>query len=347
MATIFDVAQLAGVSIKTVSRVVNREPNIRPETIEKVNKAIEKLAYEPHRGARLMRSAKSGLIGIMTGLFSADDQSPTTAGLSDVHLLRGANRACREAGKTPLMADIGGDPEAISGLLATFTSHRVEGVIYVAPYHQQVALPKPRGTPLVLANCFDASDTPAVLPDDALGQARAVEHLARLGHRRIAYVGLHEDMVAGRLRKAAFSEACARLGLAASDCPARVGATTDRLDPFAPLPKVLDELLQQPTRPTALCVGSDVMAVHAIRHLESRGLRLPQDMALMGFDNDPVLCDNVRPRLSTVVLPYERMGSEAVSLLLAMIDGRSDEVARRVLVAGDVIDRESATPPRA
>lgn len=347
MATIFDVAQLAGVSIKTVSRVVNREANIRPETIEKVNKAIEMLAYEPHRGARLMRSAKSGLIGIVTGLFSAVDQSPTTAGLSDVHLLRGANRACREAGKTLLMADIGGDPDAVFDLLATFASHRVEGVIYVAPYHQQVALPKPRGTPLVLANCFDVSNTPAVLPDDALGQDRAVEHLARLGHRRIAYVGLHEDMVAGRLRKAAFSAACARLGLAASDCPARVGATMDKLGLFDPLPAVLDELLRQPNRPTALCVGNDVMAVHAIRHLESRGLRLPQDMSLMGFDNDPVLCDNVRPRLSTVVLPYERMGSEAVSLLLAMIQGRAAEVSRPVLVAGDVIDRESATPPRA
>lgn len=347
MATIFDVAQLAGVSIKTVSRVVNRETNIRPETIEKVNKAIEMLAYVPHRGARLMRSAKSGLIGIVTGLFSAGDQSPTTAGLSDVHLLRGANRACREAGKTLLMADIGDDPDAVSDLLATFTSHRVEGMIYVAPYHQQVTLPKPRGTPLVLANCFDTSDTPAVLPDDTLGQTRAVEHLVRLGHRRIAYVGLHEDMVAGRLRKTAFSEACARLGLTASDCPARVGATIDKLNPFAPLPAVLDALLLRPNRPTALCVGNDVMAVHAIRHLESRGLKLPQDMALMGFDNDLVLCDNVRPRLSTVVLPYERMGSEAVSLLLAMIDGRTAEVSRRVLVAGDVIDRESATPPRA
>ncbi len=347
MATIFDVAQLAGVSIKTVSRVVNREANIRPETLEKVNKAIEMLAYVPHRGARLMRSAKSGLIGILTERFSADDQSPTTAGLSVVHLLRGANRACREAGKTLLIADIGGDPDAVTELLATFASHRVEGVIYVAPYHQQVALPKPRGTPLVLANCFDSSDSPAVLPDDALGQTRAVEHLVRLGHRRIAYVGPHEDMVAGRLRKAAFSETCARLGLAASDCPARVGATMDRFDPFAPLPEVLDGLLRQPNRPTALCVGNDVMAVHAIRHLEDRGLRLPQDMALMGFDNDLMLCENVRPRLSTVVLPYERMGSEAVSLLLAMIDGRTDEVPRRVLVAGDVIDRESATPPRA
>ena len=202
MATIFDVARLAGVSIKTVSRVVNREASIRPATMAKVHHAIELLGYEPHRGARLMRSGKSGLIGVITGVLSGSDLPATSAGLSDLHLLRGAQRACSAAGKTLLIADMAGDPQVVESLLRTFVSHRVEGVIYTAPYHQQVMLPHPKNTPLVLVNCFDLARTPAMVPDDALGQERVVDFLVGLGHRRIGYVGLNEDMVAGRLRKA-------------------------------------------------------------------------------------------------------------------------------------------------
>ena len=102
MATIFDVARLAGVSIKTVSRVVNREASIRPGTMAKVHHAIELLGYEPHRGARLMRSGKSELIGVITGVLSGSDLPATSAGLSDLHLLRGAQQACSVAGKTLL-----------------------------------------------------------------------------------------------------------------------------------------------------------------------------------------------------------------------------------------------------
>jgi LacI family transcriptional regulator len=346
MATIFDVAQLAGVSIKTVSRVVNREARIAPQTLEKVTRAIEMLGYEPHRGARSMRSAKSGLVGYITGLLSSADQPPNVAGLSDVHILNGANRLCREAGKTLLIADMAGNAATAESLLNTFTAHRVEGVIYAAPFHQEVMLPRPKATPLVLVNCFDGYGTPAVVPDDALGQAGAVDHLVRQGHRRIGYIGLHEATVAGRLRKAAFEAACTRHGLDGRECPVRIGGTLSRDEPFAGLAGVLGEVMAQPHRPSALCLGNDIMALHAGRLLEAAGVRVPGDVALMGYDNDLMLCDLMRPRLSTVTLPYAEMGARAAQLLLDLIAGGPEaQPAEPLRVAGDVVVRASSPPP--
>jgi len=345
MTTIHDVAQLAGVSIKTVSRVVNHEGPIRPETVEKVRRAIELLGYEPHHGARLMRSAKSGLIGFITGLFSDAEVATPRAGLTDLHILRGAQLASRAAGKTLLAADMGGGPHTVDALLRTFAAHRVEGVIYTAPYHQQVLIPRPKDAPLVLVNCFDLAHTPAVVPDDALGQSRVVDHLVAQGHRRIGYVGIDENMVAGRLRKSAFLESCTRHGLAAQHCPVRIGSTMQGHDPFLPLAATLESIVRLPERPTALCVGNDVMALHTIRLLEAMHLRVPQDIALMGFDNDELICEAVRPRLSTVVLPYFEMGRLGVERLLALIAGQPAPADAWARVAGDVVIRDSTPAP--
>nr|WP_315247291.1 LacI family DNA-binding transcriptional regulator [uncultured Albidiferax sp.] len=338
MATIIDVAQLAGVSIKTVSRVVNREGSIRPETMEKVSRAIEMLGYEPHHGARLMRSGKSGQIGFITGLFSDAEVGSTRAGLSELHILRGAQQACRQARKTLLVADMGGDQNTVEALLKTFTSYRVEGVIYAASYHQQVVLPKPKDTPLVLVNCFDRLGTPAVLPDDALGQTRVVDHLVACGHRRIGYVGIDEDMVAGRLRKAAFMATCARHGLAVEDCPVRIGSKLESGGPFLPLQAALRSLVALEPRVTALCFGNDVMALHGARLLDELGVRVPQDMALMGFDDDHTICEAMRPQLSTVALPYFEMGIAAVERLLSTGAAPSEPWQ---LVAGGIVERDS------
>ena len=339
MANIFDVAQLAGVSIKTVSRVVNREGSIRPETMEKVQRAIELLGYEPHHGARLMRSGKSGQIGFITGLFSDAEVGSTRAGLSELHILRGAQQASRAARKTLLVADTGGgDQQTVEALLKTFATYRVEGILYAANYHRQVMLPKPKDTPLVLVNCFDLLGTPAVLPDDALGQTRVVDHLVRRGHRRIGYVGIDEDMVAGRLRKAAFVAACARHGLSPADCPVRIGSKLETGGPFLPLPAALRELAALAPRPTALCFGNDIMALHGARLLEELGVRAPQDMALMGFDDDHTICEAMRPQLSTVALPYFEMGVAAVERLLA---GSAAPGSPWQLIAGDTVERDS------
>lgn len=344
MATVFDVAKLAGVSIKTVSRVVNNEPSVRPATRDRVQEAIDKLEYRPHSGARLMRSAKSGIVGMVSGAVSSAIEDPLNAGLSGIHIVHGVQEACREAGKILMIADEGSvdDGAGVARLLRTFESHRVEGVIYAAPHHSQVALPLPKGLPLVLVNCFDGLATPRVLPDDAGGQTLAVTHLVAAGHRRIAYIGLDESLVAGRLRGDAFRRACAEAGLPETDTPAHAGVDATSEASLTILRDILKRLFGGAAPPTALCFGNDLMAMRGIEMLEESGLQVPEDVSVIGYDNDENLVRYLKRPLTTVTLPYREMGRAAVQRLLdsrLLADGPTGPTSQ--LVSGDLIERAS------
>lgn len=344
MATVFDVAKLAGVSIKTVSRVVNDEPSVKPATRDRVQQAIEKLDYRPHSGARLMRSSKSGIVGMISDAVSSAVEDPLNAGLSGIHIVRGVQEACREAGKILMIADEGAvdDRAGVAKLLRTFESHRVEGVIYAAPFHSQVALPLPKGLPLVLANCFDGLGTPCVLPDDAGGQALAVEHLVAAGHRKIAYVGLGEELVAGRLRRDAFRRACRDAGLSETATPVLIGFDATSEASLAELRKSLTRLFKRTSPPTAICFGNDLMAMRGIEMLERMGLGVPSDVSVVGYDNDENLVRYLKRPLTTVTLPYREMGRVAVGALLhhpAPGNGRASAASQ--LVRGGLVERSS------
>ena len=350
MATIFDVAKLAEVSIKTVSRVLNDEPSVRAATRERVKDAMAKLSYRPHSGARLMRSSKSRLVGMITSAISSTPDLPYQAGLSAIHIVKGVQAACRAAGKTLMIADSGDDPNEVEELIGTFIAHRVEGVIFASDYHRQVVLPLRPDTPLVLANCFDEHGTPAVVPDDVFGQELAVQHLVERGHRRIGYVGLPDELVAGRQRRESFRHTCKKAGLAESDTPFRVGTEPPPKAGHAPLEPALIELLSLKKRPTAICFGNDLMAMRAQGILDRMGLRVPADLSIVGYDNDTAITEAMSPRLSTVTLPYSAMGQAAVDALAARTDdGRSDPPAdprhiRGSFVARDSVDTIGAAP---
>ena len=345
MATIFDVAKLAEVSIKTVSRVLNDEPSVRPSTRTRVKDAMTKLSYRPHSGARSMRSSKSRLVGMITSAISSTPDQPYQAGLSAIHIVKGVQMACRAAGKTLMIADSGNDPAEVEELIGTFLAHRVEGVIVAAEYHRPVALPPRSAAPLVLVNCFDGLGTPAVVPDDSYGQQLAVRHLLERGHRRIGYVGLHEDMVAGRLRRKGFARACADAGLARTDTPIRYG--DDR--PIGPrhllLESAITELLALKNRPTAICFGNDLMAMRAKGILDRMGVRIPEDLSIVGYDDDTMITETLSPPLSTVTLPYCAMGQAAVAALIALsIVEPADRVAPPQHIRGEFVARGSVAP---
>lgn len=345
MANINDVAQLAGVSIKTVSRVINNEPSIRDSTRAKVEAAIEKLEYRPHAGARAMRSSKSGIIGLITGVLSAASHDPLESGLSELHLLRGVQEACREDGKTLMIADSPGSAEAVSKLLRQFESHRVEGVIYAADHHQQVLFPHSDSFPLVLTNCFDALGTPAVVPDDTQGQGIAVDYLIRSGHRRLAYVGLPDELVASRLRLTGFLNAARRAGLDERDLSWRQCGPFDPARPFADLPALLAELTGQPKPPTAYCFGNDLMAMRALAWFRDQGIRVPEDVSVVGYDNDEVLIRHMEDPLTTVTLPYRDMGREAYRWLSDILRGKATAQADRPRrVPSELIIRGTVRP---
>ena len=143
MATIYDVAKLAGVSSKTVSRVLNGDGPVGPETRQTVEAAMAQLGYVPSNAARMMRSNKSGLVGIITGAITTAAEVNKPTGLPDLIIVQGIQQTLGYSPMTVMIADTGGRSNRVPELFDTFLRHRVEGLIYIAEYHQEVTLPPP------------------------------------------------------------------------------------------------------------------------------------------------------------------------------------------------------------
>ncbi len=346
MATIYDVAKAAGVSPKTVSRVINGDAPVGINTRAKVEKAIETLGFVPSLAARTMRSNKSGLVGMITGAISLAPDSSEFGGLPDLIIVQRVQKVLEDNGMSLLISDTGGKQERIPDLMRTFTEHRVEGMIFVADYHKKVALPDiPTGTKLVLANCYDEAGTPSVLPHDRLGQKMLVEALIAKGHRRIAYLSLSNDIDATRLRTAGYRDALESAGLA-FDPALVIPADTRMSDPQAEAQLLWDAIQRifgEPEPPTAICFGNDRIAMRAYGILRTRGIQVPEDISVAGFDNHRLIAETLFPQLTTVELPYAAMGVRAAQMLLALIAG--EEAPREPqLVSGPVCWRDSVLP---
>ncbi len=347
MATIYDVARAAGVSPKTVSRVINDDAAVVEGTRAAVLQAIAKLGYVPSSAARAMRSNRSGLIGLITGGISQSPTGGEAGGLPDLLIVQGVMKALEASGKTLLISDTQGRADRVPDLIRTFAQHRVEGLIYVASYHRRVALPPTVGMPeLVLANCYDDRGTTSVLPDDFRGQKALVAGLITRGHRRIAYLTLSADLEATRLRTQGYADALAEAGLGhdpALVLPADL-SSPDSAAEAQLLWDVIDRMLGLTEPPTALCFGNDRMAVRAYGVLRSRGLTLPGDISLAGYDNYRTITETLLPPLTSVELPYLAMGIRAGDLLMARIRGEEIGTCNPHLVGGPVVWRESVTP---
>lgn len=347
MATIYDVAKAANVSPKTVSRVLNGDAPVGKKTRDAVNAAIATLGYVPSNAAQMMRSNKSGLIGLITGAISATTENVHVAGLPELLLVQGIQQTIALSGKTLMIADSGGHRDRVPNLLETFVRHRVEGLIYVAEYHQQVQLPRlPHDIPMVLTNCFDTAGTPAVLPDDRRGQHDLVKRLIEAGHERIAYLTLRDDIVATGLRKAGYRDA---LGEAALPYDAALVQCCELANPDGEtqvLWDAIDRMLRLPSPPTVFCCGNDRLALKVYGILRSRGLKVPDEISVAGYDNYRVIAETLYPPLTTVELPYTAMGVRAAQRLLGLISGESRDDPSPVIVAGPVHWRGSVTERR-
>lgn len=342
MSTIYDVARLAGVSPKTVSRVLNGDGPVGDKTREAVETAMRDLGYVRSNAARMMRAQKSGIIGLITGAISTKNQPSTQQGLPDLYIVQGIQRALESSGMTVMIADTAGRKDRVPHLIDTFLSHRVEGLIYVAEYHQEVRLPQvPEDTPLVLANCYDAAGTPAVLPDDRRLQADMVRRILAAGHQRIAYLSLRPEMAAGRLRSQGYRDALAEAGIAFDP---RLLTHVD-FDQAETGPQLLwdsiDRMLRLDVPPTVLCCGNDQMAMMVYGILRSMGRKMPEEVGVAGFDNYRAIAETLYPPLTTVELPYNAMGARAGERLLALISGEGRNDTAPVLVAGPVHWRAS------
>ncbi len=346
MATIYDVAKAAKVSPKTVSRVLNGDAPVGSKTRDAVEAAIIALGYVPSSAARMMRSNKSGLVGLITGAISANLE-PAVAGLPELLLVRGVQQTIASSGKTLMIADSGGRIDRVPDLIKTFLEHRVEGLIYVAEYHQRVKLPPvPLDTPLVLANCFDDIGTPAVVPDDQRGQHDLVARLVGAGHERIAYLTLREDIVATRLRTAGYRAALSEAGIAVDPTLVQCVELSDPSGETQVLWDAIDRMLRLANPPTVFCCGNDRLALKVYGILRSRGLKVPEEISVTGYDNYRVIAETLYPPLTTVELPYTAMGVRAAQRLVSLISGEGRDDRSLAIVAGPVCWRGSVTERR-
>ncbi len=344
MATIYDVAKAAGVSPKTVSRVLNRDAPVGAETRKKVERAMGRLGYVRSNAARMMRSNRSGLIGLVSGAISDTTGQTEVAGLPDTLILQGVQQVVGESGKTLMIADTGGDREKVAPLVHTFLEHRVEGLIFVAAYHREV---QPRmagaGVPVVLANCYDAVGTPSVIPDDREGQRLLVSRLIEAGHRRIGFLTLDPSMRAGVLRPLGYRDALTAAGIAFDQALVEPAYDQGETEASAALATPVARLLALDAPPTVICCGNDAMAMQLYGLLRARGIRVPEDMSVAGYDDHRIIAQTLHPPLTTAALPYLDIGRRAAGRLLGLVDGADPETVNPVLVPGPVAWRSSVT----
>lgn len=340
MTTIYDVAKASGVSPKTVSRVINGDAAVGQLTRTKVESAILDLGYVPSSAARMMRLNRSGLIGLITGVIS---KNPVDArGLPGIGIVQGIQAALADTGLTLMIADTNGRADRVPDLLRTFLRHRVEGLLYVADYHQHVTMPStPADCPLVLVNCFDDAGTPAVVPDDRECQRALVETMIAQGHRRIGFLTLAPGGIAADLRAKGYRDALAAANIPFDPALVFPAYAPDQQPDSAQLIVSLDRLLRLPQPPTAICCGKDSMAMAVYGVLRSRGVRVPEDMSIAGFDDYRVISETLFPPLTTVALPYHDMGKKAVECLRAAISGKPAPTENPISVAGPVAWRSS------
>lgn len=346
MPTIYDVARTAGVSPKTVSRVINGDAPVNARTREAIEAAMGQLGYVPSSAARAMRSQRTGLVGIVAGAISGRPAEGGAAGLPDVQIVQGIQRGLAAEGLTLLISDTGGDLATAPRLFRTLREHRVEGVFYVAPHHMRIDLPGVAGSEaVVLVNAFDGAGTPCVLPDDAHGEETLTAALVAEGHRRIGFLTLPAGLVAHDLRLAGYRRALEAAGIAYD--PALV-VDVDRdggPEEQVAVGAAIDAMMATGAPPTVLLCGNDRLAVAVYGILRARGLAVPERMSVAGYDDYRVISETLHPPLTTMELPYLRMGEEAARLMIGALRGGVPlERGTRVEVRGALRWRASVVP---
>lgn len=333
VATLDEVARVAGVSRATVSRVVNGSPKVSTDVRRSVEKAIERLGYVPNRAARSLVTRRSESIAVVI-------TEPATRLFSDPffpRLIRGLSSAlaARDLALILLMPDDIVDEGRTARYL---TAGHVDGVILVS-LHGDDPLPAElaaRHIPLVVVGrppygaVVDYVDA-----DNREGARRATTHLIEGGRKRIATIAGPRDMVAGIDRLAGYKDALVEAGLRVDDHLIEIGDFTHEGGTTA-----MESLLAHAPDLDAVFCASDLMAVGALGALLASGRRVPEDVAIVGYDDSPI-ATTTRPALTSVRQPIEEMGREMVHLLAETME-RGDRVPRRVVLATELVRRASS-----
>lgn len=330
-ATITDVADAAGVSIKTVSRVFNDEPNVRPLTREKVLEAAQKLDYHPNVAARSLAGRRSFLIGL-----AYENPSPNYV----VDLQTGALDRLRGERYRLLVLPFADVAAASGKMQAIARASGLDGLVLAPPLCDDaatVAELEACGLPYArIAPTTGDSHAPDVAMNDAGAARTVIDHLVALGHARIAIVRGAASHVSAGARFEGYREGMEAHGLVADPALQAQGAYT-----YASGYEAGKQLLALADRPTAIFACNDDMAAGVINAAHEAGVAVPAQLSVVGFD-DSNIASVVWPRLTTIHQPIREMAREATGALLALLDG--DEAPTHRMMPHELIVRGSTAP---
>jgi LacI family transcriptional regulator len=328
MATIKDVAQRAGVSTATVSYVINKSRYVSEELTRRVQQAIEEFGFTPSRVAQSLRKGRTSTIGLVIDDITNRFASQFTRGLE--------NRAS-EQGYAIIISDLQERPENEARSISMLVDQRVDGIIYsgYGQLEEQLAELYDGGLPVVSVDKPPAkAKLPAVLIDNRSSIFQALKHLKALGHRDILLVNGLEINRNAKLRAEAFLEFMLNHHLPChGDCGIYGDFTLEHGY------QTTMRLLEERRRFSALLCGDDLIAFGCLAALKSRGLRVPEDVAVVGFDDDPIAAI-FDPSLTTIHYPMYEMGRQSFELFQRLLRKRR-RAAEQVMLETKLVVRRS------
>lgn len=304
-----EVAEMAHVSVQTVSHVVNETGRISDGTRERVHAAITALNYRPHTLARSMRTQQTRLIGLLVLDITNPILSRIASGIEDM---------AHTNGYRVLLYNALHDARLERESLESFSEHLVDGLIIINAVDQASTFDwlESGAIPTVLIDSISRNALPSVQMDNHLGAYLATEHLIRLGHQRIAHLAGDLTRAVAQRRVEGYRQALKDHDLAAAEIvvPASTTSWNHRSGYEA-----MRQLLERPDRPTAVFAAGDQMAIGAYRALAEQGIGIPDDISVVGFD-DIEAASFTTPPLTTVRQPLDRISASAFGLLLDLLD---------------------------
>jgi LacI family transcriptional regulator len=331
--TLKELARRAGVHASTISRVANNDPRLRisPDKRAQIESLLRETEYRPNGVARGLKLRQSLVVAVVI----PDITNPFFAAL-----FRGIEDGAAPRGYNVLLCNTDGSPERQRSHLHSLTARRVDGVILASSFVKDPSVRwlRHHGLPYVLVNRFsDDGADPFVGSDDLLGGRFATHHLVALGHRRIAHLAGQSTVSTGILRRRGYLDALSQAGLPAD--PALIVESGYMEDGGA---RAAERLLTSANPPTAIFAVTDMAAIGAMRQARRMGRRIPQEVAIVGY-NDIPLATRLDPALSTMHVPIHEFGTVAAQLLLEEID-TGKITPRRVVFNPELVVRGSTVP---
>ena len=326
----WDVAQLAGVSHQTVSRVLHDSPSVRPATREKVLAAMKELDYRPNSSARALVTGRTRTVGVIS--FDTTLYGPASTVL-------GIERAAHDADYFIIIVSLRSfTRESVLAALERLRDRGVDGIIVIAPLAtaSEALRDLPAGPPVVAAEA-GPDEVSVVEVDQLAGSRLAVRHLLDLGHRTVHHIAGPQDFLEARNRAAGWRACLEEAGApipppVSGDWSAQSGYDLGR------------DLVEDP-EVTAVFVSNDHMALGLLRVLHERGQSIPGDVSVVGFDDIPEAAF-FPPPLTTIRQDFDEIGRRSLALLLEAIDADARPLRCRITVAPELMVRQSTAPPR-